>query len=53
MFCLPSNIQEQKKHAGLSEIDGKAKYTQLARSLPTYGIAFFLVKVVDDIRWYF
>lgn len=27
------------------EIDGKVRYTQLARSLKTYGITFFVVKV--------
>jgi talin len=29
---------------GLLEVDAKVKYTQLARSLKTYGITFFLVK---------
>jgi hypothetical protein len=31
--------------AGVSEVESKAKYTHLARSLKTYGITFFLVKV--------
>ncbi|CAF4681847.1 unnamed protein product [Rotaria sp. Silwood1] len=35
---------EHKKHTGLSELDGKVKYTQLCRSLRTYGVTFFLVK---------
>ncbi|KAK2151018.1 hypothetical protein LSH36_379g01082 [Paralvinella palmiformis] len=35
---------EHKKLAGMSEIEAKVKYTQLARSLKTYGITFFLVK---------
>ncbi|CAF2832485.1 unnamed protein product [Rotaria sp. Silwood2] len=35
---------EHKKHIGLSELDGKVKYTQLCRSLRTYGVTFFLVK---------
>ncbi|CAF3755907.1 unnamed protein product [Rotaria sordida] len=35
---------EHKKHIGISELDGKAKYTQLCRSLRTYGVTFFLVK---------
>ncbi|CAF1239126.1 unnamed protein product, partial [Adineta ricciae] len=35
---------EHKKHAGISELDGKVKYTQLCRSLRTYGVTFFLVK---------
>lgn len=30
--------------SNLSEVDAKVKYTQLARSLKTYGITFFLVK---------
>ncbi|ESN92443.1 hypothetical protein HELRODRAFT_115799 [Helobdella robusta] len=48
-YCRVKGIEkkiylEQKKLSGFSEIESKAKYTQLARSLPTYGIAFFLVK---------
>ena len=35
---------EHKKLGGQSEIEAKVKYTQLARSLKTYGITFFLVK---------
>ncbi|XP_041355319.1 talin-2-like [Gigantopelta aegis] len=35
---------EHKKHKGLSEVDAKVKYTQMCRSLKTYGITFFLVK---------
>jgi len=38
-------LQEHKKLVGISEVDAKVKYTQLARSLKTYGITFFLVKV--------
>jgi len=38
-------LQEHKKLIGTSEVDAKVKYTQLARSLKTYGITFFLVKV--------
>lgn len=34
----------------LSELDGKVKYTQLCRSLRTYGVTFFLVKVIINIR---
>ena len=30
--------------SGLSELDAKLKYTQLCRSLKTYGVTFFLVK---------
>lgn len=29
----------------MSEIEGKVKYVKLARSLQTYGVSFFLVKV--------
>ena len=38
-------FQEHKKLTGLSEIDAKVKYVKLARSLPTFGVHFFLVKV--------
>ncbi|XP_076258491.1 talin_middle and talin-RS domain-containing protein rhea isoform X2 [Rhynchophorus ferrugineus] len=37
-------FQEHKKCTGLSELDAKVKYTKTARSLPTYGVTFFLVK---------
>lgn len=36
---------EHKKHYNLSELDAKVLYTKTARSLPTYGVTFFLVKV--------
>lgn len=36
---------EHKNHIGLSELDAKVLYTKTARSLPTYGVTFFLVKV--------
>lgn len=35
---------EHRKQIGLSEIEAKVKYCQLARSLKTYGVSFFLVK---------
>ncbi|GBM91680.1 Talin-2, partial [Araneus ventricosus] len=35
---------EHKKFIGLSELEAKVKYVSLARSLKTYGVAFFLVK---------
>ena len=38
-------LQEHKKYNGLAEIEAKVKYTHLCRSLKTYGITFFLVKV--------
>lgn len=38
-------FSEHKNHVGLSELDAKVLYTKTARSLPTYGVTFFLVKV--------
>lgn len=35
---------EHRKQIGLSELEAKVKYVQLARSLKTYGVTFFLVK---------
>ncbi|XP_060847314.1 talin-1-like isoform X1 [Rhopalosiphum padi] len=37
-------FSEHKNHVGLSELDAKVLYTKTARSLPTYGVTFFLVK---------
>ena len=34
---------EHRKQIGLSELEAKVKYCQLARSLKTYGVSFFLV----------
>ena len=36
---------EHRKCSGLTELEAKARYTQLARALKTYGVTFFLVKV--------
>lgn len=36
---------EHKKHVTLLEIDAKVAYVKTARSLSTYGVTFFLVKV--------
>lgn len=36
---------EHRKHVGLSELEAKVLYTKTARSLTTYGVTFFLVKV--------
>lgn len=36
---------EHKKHNSLSEIEAKVAYVKTARSLSTYGVTFFLVKV--------
>uniref|UniRef100_A0A2C9MAD5 FERM domain-containing protein n=1 Tax=Biomphalaria glabrata TaxID=6526 RepID=A0A2C9MAD5_BIOGL len=35
---------EHKKFVGMAEVEAKVKYTQICRSLKTYGITFFLVK---------
>lgn len=32
----------------MAEIEAKVKYVKLARSLQTYGVSFFLVKVSCD-----
>ncbi|XP_071942853.1 talin-1-like isoform X3 [Antedon mediterranea] len=37
-------FQEHRELHGVSELDTKVRYTQLCRSLKTYGITFFLVK---------
>ncbi|KAI5700033.1 hypothetical protein M8J75_013081 [Diaphorina citri] len=37
-------FSEHKNHVGLSELDAKVLYTKTCRSLPTYGVTFFLVK---------
>lgn len=37
-------FQEHKKYYGLSELEAKSRYVSEARSLPTYGVTFFLVK---------
>jgi hypothetical protein len=42
-------FQEHKKLMGTSEIDAKVRYVKLARSLPTFGVHFFLVKVRQRI----
>lgn len=39
-------LKEYKKHQGLSEVDAKHLYTKTGRELPTYGVTFFLVKVL-------
>lgn len=37
-------FSEHSRYAGFSDLDAKVKYVQLARSLKTYGVTFFLVK---------
>ena len=44
---------EHKKHQGQSELDAKVLYTKTARSLKTYGVAFFLVKVFKKFFFIF
>lgn len=39
------NPQEHKNCGEMTEIEAKVKYVKLARSLRTYGVSFFLVKV--------
>jgi hypothetical protein len=38
---------EHKKLMATSEVDAKVKYVKLARGLPTFGVHFFLVKVIQ------
>lgn len=40
-----SDLQEHKNCGEMTEIEAKVKYVKLARSLRTYGVSFFLVKV--------
>ncbi|CAG2056502.1 unnamed protein product [Timema podura] len=42
-------FSEHKKHVGLSELDAKVIYTKTARSLKTYGVTFFLVKLAKQL----
>ncbi|TRY84654.1 hypothetical protein DNTS_021001 [Danionella cerebrum] len=39
-------FQDHKSCGEMSEIEAKVKYVKLARSLRTYGVSFFLVKVI-------
>lgn len=34
----------------MTEIEAKVKYVKLARSLRTYGVSFFLVKVRHSVK---
>lgn len=38
-------LQAHKNCGNMSEIEAKVRYVKLARSLKTYGVSFFLVKV--------
>ena len=42
---------EHRKLHNLSEINARFRYIQLCRSLRTYGVTFFLVKVRDCWLW--
>ena len=42
-------FQQHAELYGLSEVEAKVKYCQFCRSLKTYGITFFLVKVSSSI----
>ena len=38
-------MQAHKNSQNMTEIEAKVSYVKLARSLKTYGVSFFLVKV--------
>jgi len=38
-------LQEYRDCRGMSELDAKVDYVKRCRSLKTYGVTFFLVKV--------
>lgn len=40
-----SHLKAHKNCGQMSEIEAKVRYVKLARSLKTYGVSFFLVKV--------
>lgn len=44
-ILLLLSIQDHKNCGEMTEIEAKVKYVKLARSLQTYGVSFFLVKV--------
>lgn len=44
-MLVSSDLQEHKNCGEMTEIEAKVKYVKLARSLRTYGVSFFLVKV--------
>lgn len=39
------SLQAHKNCQNMTEIEAKVSYVKLARSLKTYGVSFFLVKV--------
>ncbi|KAJ8344555.1 hypothetical protein SKAU_G00318840 [Synaphobranchus kaupii] len=43
-------FQDHKSCGEMNEIEAKVKYVKLARSLRTYGVSFFLVKVSSEQR---
>lgn len=45
IYYVYFNLQEHKNCGEMTEIEAKVKYVKLARSLRTYGVSFFLVKV--------
>lgn len=44
-------LQAHKSCGDMSEIEAKVRYVKLARSLKTYGVSFFLVKVEQLLLW--
>ncbi|XP_068624606.1 talin-2-like [Battus philenor] len=43
-------LKEHSKHKGLSPLEAKHLYTRNARELPTYGVTFFLVKMIRQVK---
>lgn len=39
-------FMEHKRNVDMNELDAKVLYTKNARALKTYGVTFFLVKVI-------
>uniref|UniRef100_U3IA16 Talin 1 n=1 Tax=Anas platyrhynchos platyrhynchos TaxID=8840 RepID=U3IA16_ANAPP len=46
---LSFSLQAHKGCGNMSEIEAKVRYVKLARSLKTYGVSFFLVKVEQQL----
>lgn len=45
LFSSRLLLQAHKNCQNMTEIEAKVSYVKLARSLKTYGVSFFLVKV--------
>lgn len=44
-LIISLSFQAHKNCQNMTEIEAKVSYVKLARSLKTYGVSFFLVKV--------